>query len=85
MARSETTQAPRVCRGCGCTDEDGCLVEVYSLWDGPWIETCHWVKDDLCSGCRAPEYRLRGPLVDHRVAAPAGTGADAAAPAGECR
>jgi hypothetical protein len=31
-----------VCRVCGCTEDDACLV------DG---EPCSWVEPGLCSGC----------------------------------
>lgn len=66
-----TTPAPRVCRGCGCTDEDGCLVEIGFAFGQPWAAGCSWVEDDLCSGCAEPERRVRGPVVDHRSAAAA--------------
>lgn len=32
--------ADRSCRGCGCTDERGCL------------PVCWWISDDLCSACQ---------------------------------
>lgn len=71
MANSETP-APRVCRGCGCTDEDGCLVLARSgVAKGQLRESytgCWWVADDLCSGCAYPQRRVRGPRVDHRAA-----------------
>lgn len=65
----DTTTAPRVCRGCGCTDEDGCLVEDPSELDRAYAG-CHWVERDLCSGCKWPEHRLSGPLRDRRAAPP---------------
>jgi hypothetical protein len=34
--------AKRICRVCGCTEENGCLTA-----SGP----CHWVAEDLCSAC----------------------------------
>lgn len=34
----------RLCRVCGCTDEDGCYV------GGPGL-MCGWLEDDLCSAC----------------------------------
>ncbi len=34
--------AKRICRVCGCTEDNGCLTA-----SGP----CHWVAEDLCSAC----------------------------------
>ncbi|MGE0725303.1 MAG: hypothetical protein AB7O45_13070 [Alphaproteobacteria bacterium] len=34
----------RICRGCGCTERDGCV-------DHGGIG-CHWIESDLCSRCR---------------------------------
>lgn len=65
---TETEPAPRVCRGCGCTDEDGCLVEIGFAFGSAWIVGCSWVERDLCSGCKEPERRVRGPVVDHHAA-----------------
>ncbi len=42
-----TTQA--VCRRCGCTYSTPC--------DVGGGETCHWVRDDLCSAC--------SPVIEH--------------------
>jgi hypothetical protein len=62
----------QVCRGCGCTDDDGCLVDIGSWFGQPWQVGCHWAEVDdergwLCSGCAEPARRVRGPVVDHRA------------------
>lgn len=38
----------RVCRVCGCTDDDclGCIERTG--------EACWWIDDDLCSACQEP-------------------------------
>ena len=36
--------ATRQCRLCGCTDTNACAT-------APFGDPCHWVEDDLCSGC----------------------------------
>lgn len=64
-----TMPAQRVCRGCGCTDEDGCLVRprgLFAMFGDEELTGCSWVEADLCSGCRWPEDRERGPVVDRR-------------------
>lgn len=33
----------RVCRECGCSDNDACIHPVHG--------NCYWVEDDLCSHC----------------------------------
>ena len=37
---------PRICRGCGCTDDDcsQCIEKTG--------HACHWVEPDLCSACK---------------------------------
>jgi hypothetical protein len=76
-------EIPAVCPGCGCTADDACVVLAGPI--GELVQVgCRWVEVDdgwRCSGCVWPEDKVRGPVVDHR-AAPVGTGADAAAPAG---
>lgn len=73
---SAPTIASRVCRGCGCTDDDGCLVlsPRSDLGSRPWgmeanATGCWWVEDDLCCGCAEPARLLRGPVADHRAPA----------------
>ncbi len=39
----------RVCRVCGCTDDNACIVEGGEGED--IISTCYWVEADLCSAC----------------------------------
>jgi len=56
----------RVCRGCGCTEDDACLVQAGLLAEWPGLVACSWWEDDLCTGCASPAFRQRGPLVDHR-------------------
>lgn len=52
-----------VCRVCGCTDTNACMVQLEQQ-DGAIVETpCWWVDPDLCSGCelagdRQPEAPL---------------------------
>jgi hypothetical protein len=50
---------PRICRMCGCTDEDPCFNEsvgAFAPLDGEYPdETCHWVEKDLCSFCSAEQ------------------------------
>ena len=36
----------RICRNCGCTDDNACLVD-----DGNKLRGCYWVERDLCSVC----------------------------------
>jgi hypothetical protein len=54
-----------VCRGCGCTDERGCIVDGAGqvvdvlgpegvIGDGTLPDgytVCHWIEPDLCSAC----------------------------------
>ena len=35
------------CTGCGCTDTNPCV----KYLPGAAIETCHWVRKNLCSKC----------------------------------
>ncbi len=52
----------QVCRECGCTDEDSCLVD-----DGLMgIVACSWHEPDLCDGC-ALGVTIRGPVEDRRL------------------
>lgn len=41
-----------VCRECGCTDDNACV-----LGDDDDAYPCHWVEDDLCSGCAPDDTR----------------------------
>ncbi len=50
-----------VCRECGCTDTDACVVRV----EGQTV-TCWWVEEDLCYGCAEPASKIEGPNSDHR-------------------
>lgn len=46
--------APRICEGCGCTDEDACL-------DPETGAACYWVEGvdiDICSCCAAIASRM---------------------------
>lgn len=52
---------PPVCRGCGCTEADACLVQV-----GHHITGCWWAEADLCIACKEPERKVNGPLRDRR-------------------
>lgn len=63
-------EATPICRGCGCTEDDACTVAP-SLTERA-ICGCWWVEGDLCSGCTGEHERLRGPVVDRRVAPTAG-------------
>lgn len=42
------------CRVCGCTQNkinDSCIEK--KIFDGEeWFRGCHWIEEDLCSGCR---------------------------------
>jgi hypothetical protein len=38
-----------VCTVCGCTDKQGCVTG--KDLSGGLIETCHWVRKNLCSAC----------------------------------
>ncbi len=39
------------CTGCGCTDTNPC-----TKWlPGAALETCHWVRKNLCSKCAAKQ------------------------------
>lgn len=40
----------RVCRACGCSDEDGCYGQAHVM--------CTWVADDLCSVCAPPKEAI---------------------------
>ncbi len=40
----------RVCRICGCTDDDACIGH-----DG---QPCHWVTGELCSRCLEPTGQI---------------------------
>jgi len=74
-------ETERVCRECGCTSDDACLMHAPFELDREYVG-CWWVERDLCAGCMFPDHRLAGPKMDHRLVQ-AGTGADDAAPAGE--
>lgn len=41
---SLTEPAERVCRVCGCSDNDACYHDDYG--------NCYWVEKDLCSHCK---------------------------------
>ena len=43
----------RVCRVCGCTDYNACIVEGGEGED--IISTCYWIEADLCSACAEKE------------------------------
>jgi hypothetical protein len=58
-----------VCRVCGCTTDDACIMQ-----QGDFLGGCWWVEDDLCSGCTGEHERVRGPLRDHRVTPAEGEG-----------
>lgn len=60
-----STVAVAVCRECGCTEEDACVVRVP---DQAGALTCWWVEDGLCSACGGQAERLVGPNDDHRRA-----------------
>ena len=47
----------RRCRGCGCTDDNACVVDGYYE-----TGTCRWVEADLCSGCSGEDKLIEGPL-----------------------
>lgn len=59
-----------VCRVCGCTNDNGCLVDaeggvpdVVAIFQLDSDEAvCWWVESDLCSGC-AYGITIRGPVV----------------------
>lgn len=51
------------CRGCGCTDDRPCLLEIPGL--AP--VTCSWVAPGLCSGC---EEVAGGPELEELAPAP---------------
>jgi hypothetical protein len=42
--KDEAKAENRICRICGCTDDNACIDEETG-------EPCHWVEDDLCSNC----------------------------------
>jgi ParB/RepB/Spo0J family partition protein len=54
LAPEEPYEAPRRCRMCGCTDENGCHDEESG-------ESCSWAGRELCSACgpAAEEMRCR--------------------------
>ncbi len=52
--------AEQVCRECGCTEDDGCLVD-----GGFGVVACSWREPDLCDGC-ALGITIRGPVEDRR-------------------
>ena len=62
-----TTETPRRCRQCGCTDDNACLVDAGfvaahgGLHEPDQQPTCWWVQPDLCSGC-AYGITVRGPV-----------------------
>jgi len=48
----------RKCRVCGCTDQQGCVVDGLP---------CHWVADDLCSACAGPDAGKRGDMSSAKI------------------
>lgn len=46
----------RVCRTCGCTDNNACIALPENI-DPPeyGATTCYWVEQDLCSACARKE------------------------------
>jgi ParB/RepB/Spo0J family partition protein len=52
LAPKEPYEAPRRCRMCGCTDENGCHDEESG-------ESCSWAGPDLCSACVPPAEEMR--------------------------
>lgn len=42
----------RVCRGCGCTEHDACVVTKAPerAWNQPG-QACWWIEENLCSAC----------------------------------
>lgn len=58
-------QREQVCRVCGCSFDNACLVDLTGYEEfrgirGPY-PTCWWVEPDLCSGC-AYGITVRGPV-----------------------
>ena len=53
MTAKAVLESPtRVCRGCGCSDFDACVVTDAppQAWNQPG-QPCWWVDEDLCSAC----------------------------------
>lgn len=51
----------QVCRSCGCSDSDGCLVSRHGRGE---LRPCRWVEEDRCCACAFPDIwvRERGPV-----------------------
>lgn len=52
-------EGTRTCRGCGCTEEDACVVDD-DLDSSCFVPPCHWVEPDLCSACADIEAERGG-------------------------
>lgn len=53
-----------ICRGCGCTEYDPCILHTSAF---STAETCHWARPGLCSACVRPHTRKEGPQHDRRT------------------
>jgi hypothetical protein len=55
--RAKDPSAQRACRICGCTEWDACITTTEA-------GLCSWSDEpDVCTACRNPKTRLRGPLL----------------------
>ena len=53
------------CTGCGCTDTNQCT----KFLPGAAIETCHWVRKNLCSACAQKQKEQAQEHTDKSIAA----------------
>lgn len=56
-----------ICRGCGCTEDRPCLLEIPGLAPVP----CSWVAPGLCSGCTEPTADELASFVGRELEPPA--------------
>lgn len=55
MGRARERRRPGICRVCGCTDGEACIISY-----GRELEAaCFWVEPDLCSRCHGPRRPTR--------------------------
>ena len=52
-AKADNGTSTWKCTGCGCTDTNPCV----KYLPGAAIETCHWVRKNLCSKCAEKQGR----------------------------
>jgi hypothetical protein len=52
------------CTGCGCTDTNPCV----KYLPGAAIETCHWVRKNLCSTCAQKQKQQAQANTDKSIA-----------------